>query len=72
MDKKARRAQLIAEMRAMNETVLSEKRDFNEEEKKLYDEKEKEMRELSAQIMAEERQAAIDGFASSLPVPGAD
>lgn len=72
MDKKARRAQLIAEMRAMNETVLSEKRDFNEEEKKLYDEKEKEMRELSAQIMAEEREAAIAGFATELPKPTND
>lgn len=72
MDKKARRAQLIAEMRAMNETVLSEKRDFNEEEKKLYDEKDKEMRELSAQIMAEEREAAIAGFATELPKPKSD
>ena len=72
MDKKARRAQLIAEMRAMNETVLSEKRDFNEEEKKLYDEKDKEMRELSAQIMAEEREAAIAGFATELPKPTND
>lgn len=72
MDKKARRAQLIAEMRAMNEKVLGEKRDFNEEEKKLYDEKEKEMRELSAQIMAEEREAAIAGFATELPKPTAD
>lgn len=72
MDKKARRAQLIAEMRAMNETVLSEKRDFNEEEKKLYDEKDKEMRELSAQIMAEEREAAIAGFATELPKPTSD
>ena len=72
MDKKARRAQLIAEMRAMNEKVLGEKRDFNEEEKKLYDEKEKEMRELSAQIMAEEREAAIAGFATELPKPTSD
>jgi HK97 family phage major capsid protein len=72
MDKKARRAQLIAEMRAMNETVLSEKRDFNEEEKKLYDEKDKEMRELSAQILAEEREAAIAGFATELPKPTND
>lgn len=72
MDKKQRRAQLIAEMRELNEKVLGEKREFTAEEKTLYEEKEKEMRELSAQIMAEERQAAIEGFASSLPVPGAD
>jgi len=72
MDKKARRAQLIAEMREMNEKVLGEKRDFNEEEKKLYDEKDKEMRELSAQILAEEREAAIAGFATELPKPTND
>ena len=72
MDKKARRAQLIAEMREMNEKLLSEKRDFTDEEKKLYDEKDKEMRELSAQIMAEERQAALAGFATDLPQPEAD
>lgn len=72
MDKKARRAQLIAEMREMNEKVLSEKRDFNDEEKKLYADKENEMRELSAQISAEERQAAIDGFATELPAPKGD
>ena len=72
MDKKARRAQLIAEMREMNEKLLSEKRDFTAEEKKLYDEKDKEMRELSAQIMAEERQAALAGFATDLPQPEAD
>ena len=34
MDKKARRAQLIAEMREMNEKLLSEKRDFTDEERK--------------------------------------
>jgi len=72
MDKKARRAQLIAEMREMNEKLLTEKRDFTDEEKKLYDEKDKEMRELSAQIMAEERQAALAGFASELPQPKGD
>ena len=72
MDKKARRAQLIAEMREMNEKLLTEKRDFTAEEKTLYDEKEKEMRELSAQIMAEERQAALAGFATDLPLPKDD
>ena len=72
MDKKQRRAQLIAEMRELNEKALGEKREFTAEEKALYDEKEKEMRELSAQIAAEERQAAIDGFASELPLPAGD
>ena len=72
MDKKQRRAQLIAEMRELNEKVLGEKREFTAEEKTLYEEKEKEMRELSAQIAAEERQAAIEGFASALPLPKDD
>ena len=72
MDKKQRRAQLIAEMRELNEKVLGEKREFTVEEKALYDEKEKEMRELSAQIAAEERQAAIEGFVSTLPLPKDD
>lgn len=67
MDKKERRAQLIAEMREMNDKVLQEKRDFNDEEKKLYAEKENEMRELSAQIAAEERRDALAGFSTELP-----
>jgi len=67
MDKKERRAQLIAEMREMNDKVLTEKRDFNDEEKKLYAEKENEMRELSAQIAAEERRDALAGFSTELP-----
>ena len=33
MDKKQRRAQLIAEMRELNEKVLGEKREFTAEEK---------------------------------------
>ena len=40
MDKKARRAALVAEMREMNEKVVAEKRSFNDEEQKLYSEKE--------------------------------
>lgn len=67
MNKKERRAQLIAEMREMNDRVLAEKRDFNDEEKKLYAEKENEMRELSAQIAAEERRDALAGFSTELP-----
>lgn len=72
MDKKARRAQLIAEMREMNEKVIAEKRSFNEEEQKLYGEKEAEMRQLSAEIQAEERNAALAGFDTSLPKPEAN
>ena len=72
MEKKARRSQLIAEMREINEKLLSEKRDFTEDEKKIYDEKDKEVRELSAQIMAEERQTALAGFSTELPKPTSD
>lgn len=72
MDKKQRRAQLVAEMRELNDKALAEKRAFTEEEQKLYSEKEKEMRELSAQIAAEEREAMLAGFTSELPTPTAE
>lgn len=69
MDKKERRAQLIAEMRELNEKTIAEKRSFTDEEQKLYSEKEKEVRELSAQIAAEEREAMLNGFSTDLPKP---
>lgn len=67
MNKKERRAQLIAEMRAINETLIAEKRDFTEDEKKSYSEKEAEVRKLSAEIAAEEREKELNGFVSELP-----
>ena len=72
MDKKARRAQLVAEMREMNEKVVAEKRSFNDEEQKLYSEKEAELRQLSAEIQAEEREAFLNGFDTTLPQPKND
>jgi len=72
MDKKARRAQLIAEMREMNEKVKAESRGFNDEEQKLYGEKEAELRQLSAEIQAEEREAFLNGFDTNLPQPKND
>ena len=72
MDKKARRAALVAEMREMNEKVVAEKRSFNDEEQKLYSEKEAELRQLSAEIAAEEREAFLNGFDTNLPKPEAD
>lgn len=71
MDKRERRAKLIAEMRELNDKVLAEKRAFTDEEQKLYSEKEKEMRELSAQIEAEERAATLNGFTAQAPLPSA-
>lgn len=67
MNKKEKRAQLIAEMRAINETLIAEKRDFTEDEKKSYSEKEAEVRKLSAEIAAEERENELKGFVSELP-----
>ena len=67
MNKKEKRAQLVAEMRAINETLIAEKRDFTEDEKKSYSEKEAEYRKLSAEIAAEERQKELNGFVSELP-----
>ena len=72
MDKKARRAALVAEMREMNEKVVAEKRSFNDEEQKLYSEKEAELRQLSAEIQAEERAAFLNGFDTELPKPEAN
>ena len=72
MDKKARRAQLIAEMREMNEKVKAESRGFNDDEQKLYSEKEAELRQLSAEIAAEEREAFLNGFDTNLPKPEAN
>lgn len=67
MNKKERLAQLVAEMRAINETLIAEKRDFTEDEKKSYSEKEAEVRKLSAEIAAEEREKELNGFVSELP-----
>lgn len=67
MGKKERRAALIAEMREMNEKVKVEKRAFNDDEAKLYADKEAEVRQLSAEIAAEEREAMLAGFSSELP-----
>ena len=67
MGKKEKRAQLIAEMRELNEKVLAEKRAFTEDEEKIYNEKKKEMEQLSAEIIAEERQKLLDGFSTELP-----
>lgn len=72
MDKKERRAALVAELRAMNEKTIAEKREFTDEEAKLYAEKEAEMRKLSAEIAAEERAAALAGFADKLPTPNGE
>lgn len=69
MDKKERQAQLVAEMRSMNEKCIAEKRDFTDEESKLYAEKKSELDKIHAEIVAEERQKMIDGFANSLPNP---
>lgn len=67
MGKKERRAQLIAEMREINDKLLAEKRSFNDEERQAYEAKEAEVRQLTAEIEAEERAAALNGFSSNLP-----
>ena len=70
MTNKEEKARLIAEMRELNDKALEEKRAFTEEEQKAYSEKEENLRQLSAQIAAEERNAAIEGFSAQLPVSG--
>lgn len=71
MGNKEKRAQLIAEMREMNEKAKTEKRAFSNEETKLYEEKEAEVRKLSAEIAAEEREKKLAGFSTTLPPQGA-
>lgn len=65
-----RKATLINEMRAMNESAKD--RAFSEEEKKSYSEKEAELRSVVAKIEAEERKSTLDGFTNEPPAPAAD
>lgn len=65
-----RKATLINEMRAMNESAKD--RAFSDEEKKSYSEKEAELRSVVAKIEAEERKSTLDGFTNEPPAPAAD
>lgn len=67
MNKKEQRAKLIAELREMHELAQKENRSFTDEENKTFAEKEAEVRKLSQEIAAEEREALIKGFATDLP-----
>ena len=65
-----RKATLINEMRAMNESAKD--RAFSDEEKKSYSEKEAELKSVVAKIEAEERKSTLDGFTNEPPAPAAD
>lgn len=67
MGAKEKRAKLIAEMREINDKLVAEKRDFTAEERASYEAKEAEVNQLTAEIEAEERNAVLAGFSSSLP-----
>lgn len=67
MNKKEQRAKLVAELREMHELAQKENRAFTDEENKTFAEKEAEVRKLSAEIAAEEREALIKGFTTELP-----
>lgn len=67
MNKKEQRAKLIAELRAMHELAQKENRAFTDDESKAFAEKEAEVRKLSQEIAAEEREALIKGFSTELP-----
>ncbi len=67
MNKRARKAEIIAEMRAMDEKAKAEGRAFNDEEVKVFEEKRAEVEKLSAEIAEEERKSVLDGFSSKLP-----
>ena len=72
MDKREKRAQLLAEMKALNDKAKAETRSFNDEESKAYAEKDAEVRKLTAEIEAEEREAALNGFTQQAPKPAAE
>lgn len=67
MNKKEQRAKLVAELRAMHELAQKENRAFTDDESKAFAEKEAEVRKLSQEIAAEEREALIKGFTTELP-----
>lgn len=67
MNKKEQRAKLIAELRAMHELAQKENRAFSDEESKIFADKEAEVRKLSLEIAAEEREAMLNGFSTELP-----
>lgn len=67
MNKKEQRAKLIAELRAMHELAQKENRAFSDEESKIFADKEAEVRKLSLEIAAEEREATLNGFSTELP-----
>lgn len=67
MNKIEERAKVIAEMKEMNEKASSEKRSFTDEEKKAFAEKEAEVRSLTAEIEAEEREEKLKGFSTETP-----
>lgn len=67
MDKREIRSKLLDEMKALNEQAKAETRSFNDDEKKLYEEKAAEVRKLTAEIEAEEREATLNGFNTSAP-----
>ena len=69
MNKKELRAKLIREMKELDELAKKEARSFTDEEKKSFDEKEAEVRKLTAEIEAEERAERMNGFSTELPKP---
>lgn len=71
MNKKEERAELIAKMKALHEAAQKEARAFTDEEANAFAEMEKQVKQCTDAIAAEERKAVIDGFSASLPAPAA-
>jgi len=69
MGKRELRAKLIAEMRELDELAKKENRSFTADEQKAFNDKEAEVRNLTAEIEAEERAAKLNGFSNDLPKP---
>ena len=67
MNKRELRAKLIAEMRELDELAKKENRSFTADEQKAFNDREAEVRQLTAEIEAEERAAKLNGFSNELP-----
>lgn len=72
MTKREQRAKLIDEMHELDDLAKKEARSFTSEEQKSFDDKEAEVRKLTAEIEADERAAKLAGFSTELPKPTDD
>ncbi len=64
---KEKRSKLIDDMKAINDKLIAEKRDFTPYEKNKYEEMEYELNRINKQIKEDEKESRSAGFSSELP-----